>query len=92
MRPRVVACLVIGFVLGAVGICPEPSLAQSDPPRPAVLTSPVNPIGKVVKVTGSVTIEHVSAVVLQASVGQSDRVKSVMRSTKAMWCKREPTA
>ena len=58
--------LVTAFVLAAAGFLPDPAQAQSA--QPAVQDAAINPIGKVVAATGSVTIEHVNAVVVQAKL------------------------
>jgi hypothetical protein len=60
--------LVTAFVLAAAGFLPGPAQAQSDTAQPAVQNVASNPIGKVVAATGSVTIEHVNAVVVQANL------------------------
>src|SRR5262249_62164910 len=60
MRAPAIAVLVAGVMLSA--ILPGVGRAQSNP---ALETSP---IGKVVTTTGSVTIEHASAVVVQANI------------------------
>jgi len=60
MRAPAIAVLVAGVMLSA--ILPGLARAQSNP---ALETSP---IGKVVTTTGSVTIEHASAVVVQANI------------------------
>jgi hypothetical protein len=60
MRAPAIAVLVAGVMLSA--ILPGVARAQSNP---ALETSP---IGKVVTTTGSVTIEHASAVVVQANI------------------------
>ena len=60
--------LVTAFVLAAAGFLPDPAQAQSGAAQPAVQDVALNPIGKVVDATGSVTIEHVNAVVVQAKL------------------------
>jgi len=59
---------VTAFVLAAASFLPDPAQAQGGPAQPAVQNVASNPIGKVVTATGSVTIEHVNAVVVQANV------------------------
>src|SRR3954454_11999560 len=54
---------VLILVSLASGFLPWPAQAQSDPPQPAVQNVSSSPIGKIVATKGSVTIEHVSAVV-----------------------------
>jgi hypothetical protein len=59
---------VLAFVSLASGFLPGPAQAQSDPAQPAVQNVASSPIGKVVAATGSVTIEHVNAVAIQANL------------------------
>src|SRR5450631_2253591 len=65
MRARVIAVIVAGLALTANSFIPAPAGAQT---MPAVQAGTAKPIGKVVTVAGSVTIEHVNAVVVQANV------------------------
>jgi FecR protein len=60
--------IVLAFVSLASGFLPCPAQAQGDPAQSAVQNGASSPIGKVVAATGSVTIEHVSAVVVQANL------------------------
>ena len=62
------AITVLAFVSFASCFLPWPAQAQSDPAQPAIQNVASSPIGKVVTATGSVTIEHVSAVVVQANL------------------------
>jgi hypothetical protein len=69
MRPHAVAVLLAGAMLSASAILPGAARAESNPARSsagAIETAP--PIGRVVTATGSVTIEHANAVVVQANV------------------------
>jgi hypothetical protein len=68
MRTHTISLLVASFVLALTGLLPDPAQAQTDSAQPAVQDSSSKLIGKVVSATGSVTIEHVSAVVVQANV------------------------
>lgn len=75
-RPKIVA-LATGFVLALANILPGAAQAQTDSAKPAVASSSSKPIGKVVAATGSVTIEHAGAVVVQANVsGELGRAKT----------------
>jgi hypothetical protein len=56
------------FLLAAGAFLSAPARAQSDAAKPAVDDAASKPIGKVVTATGSVTIEHVNAVVVQAAL------------------------
>jgi hypothetical protein len=67
---------VLAFVSLASAFLPGSARAQSDPAQPAVQNVASSPIGKVVAATGSVTIEHVNAVAVQASLpGQAGQTK-----------------
>src|SRR3954468_12684236 len=59
--------VLTAFVLAA-GPWLLPAQAQTDAAKPAVSDVASKPIGKVVASTGSVTIEHVNAVLVQANV------------------------
>jgi hypothetical protein len=69
------AILVTGVVLFAGAFLSGQALSQNAPAQPAVQAASITPIGKVVTAAGSVSIEHVSAVVVQASLGQSGAAK-----------------
>jgi hypothetical protein len=76
MCTHTITVLVTGFVLALAGILPGPAQAQTDSAQPAVQQLSSQPIGKVVSATGSVTIEHAGAVVVQANLaGQAGRTK-----------------
>jgi hypothetical protein len=76
MCRQTISVLVTSFVLALASLLPAPAQAQGDSARPAVQDSSSKPIGKVVTATGSVTIEHASAVIVQANVsGQSSQTK-----------------
>src|ERR1700694_4469904 len=76
MYMHTITVLVTAFVLAAASFLPGPAQAQSDPAQPAVQNVASNSIGKVVAATGTVTIEHVNAVVVQANVpSQADQTK-----------------
>ena len=70
MWTHAIAALVTSFVVATGGFFVAPAHAQV---KPAVQDVAVNPIGKVVVATGSVTIEHVNAVVVQVNTPQSSR-------------------
>jgi ethanolamine utilization microcompartment shell protein EutS len=76
MCTHTITVLVTSFVLAVTSFFPGPAQAQSDSARPAVSDLASKPIGKVVTATGSVTIEHASAMVIQANVaGQAGQTK-----------------
>ena len=76
MRTHTISVLVAGCVLALASLLPCRGQAQIDSARPAVQDSASKPIGKVVSAAGSVTIEHASAVVVQANVsGQAVQTK-----------------
>jgi hypothetical protein len=66
MRAHAIAVLVAGVMLSA--ILPGSARAQSSPPQPSAGELETASIGKVVTATGSVTIEHANAVVVQANI------------------------
>jgi|SRR5262249_6220042 len=66
MRASAIAVLVAAVLLSA--ILPDVARAQSNPAGSSAGELETGPIGKVVTATGSVTIEHVSAVVVQANI------------------------
>jgi hypothetical protein len=68
MRTHTISVLVASFILALADLLPGPSQAQTDSAQPAVQDSLSRPIGKVVSATGSITIEHAGAVVVQANV------------------------
>jgi hypothetical protein len=73
MRVRVIAVIVAGLALTASSFMPGPAGAQT---VRAVQAGTAKPIGKVLTVVGSVTIEHVNAVVVQANAAsQSEPTK-----------------
>ena len=73
MRARVIAVIVAGLALTASSFMPGPAGAQT---VRAVQAGTAKPIGKVLTVVGSVTIEHVNAVVVQANAAsQSEPTK-----------------
>ena len=63
-----ITVFVTALVFAAASFLPDPAQAQGGPAQPAVQNVASNPIGKVVTATGSVTIEHVNAVVVQANL------------------------
>jgi hypothetical protein len=68
MCTHIAAAWATSIALALAAFVPGQVQAQTDSARPAVLQSSSKPIGKVVAATGSVTIEHVSAVIVQANV------------------------
>lgn len=68
MRIHFVVQLLACIALTLVTLTSGPVLAQTEPAQPAVQDPSAKIIGKVVAVTGSVTIEHASAVVVQAAL------------------------
>jgi hypothetical protein len=76
MRTHAVTVLATSFALALAIVSFGPAHAQIIPARPAVQDLAAKPIGKVVTATGSVTIEHATAVVIQANVsGQAGYAK-----------------
>ena len=70
MRIHLVIHLLASFVFAVTlaTFMPVQVQAQAGPAQPAVDNSSAKSIGKVVTATGSVTIEHASAVVVQAAL------------------------
>ena len=76
MCTHTITVLVTSLVLALASSLSGPAQAQIDSARPAVQDLASKPIGKVVTATGSVTIEHASATVIQANVtGQVGQTK-----------------
>jgi hypothetical protein len=76
MCTHTITVLVTSLALALASFLPGPAQAQMDSARPAVQDLASKPIGKVVTATGSVTIEHASATVIQANVtGQAGQTK-----------------
>jgi hypothetical protein len=68
MRAHTIAGLMAGLILSASVVLPGPAGAQSNPAQSSAGVLETSAIGKVVTATGSVTIEHASAVVVQANI------------------------
>jgi hypothetical protein len=68
MRAHAIAVLVAGVMLSASVVAPGAARAQGNPAQPSAGELETAPIGKVVTATGSVTIEHANAVVVQANI------------------------
>jgi hypothetical protein len=76
MCKHTITVLVTSVVLALASFLPGPAQAQTGTVQPAVQDPASKPIGKVVTATGSVTIEHASAVVVQANVsGQAGQTQ-----------------
>lgn len=69
MLARMISVLVTGAVLAVCSIFSGPAWTQDATARPPAQDASVKPIGKVVTAKGAVTIEHVSTLVVQASLG-----------------------
>jgi hypothetical protein len=72
MRPYAIAVLVANIILAANVVLPDAARAQGNQPSAAGLET--GAIGRVVTATGSVTIEHANAVVVQANIPASSSV------------------
>ena len=68
MRASAIAVLVAGLMLSASVVTPSAARAEASPPPPSAGELETSAIGKVVTATGSVTIEHANAVVVQANL------------------------
>ena len=62
------AVFVVGLILARSTLLTDSASAQSNAARPAAGGLESSPIGKVVTTSGSVTIEHASAVIVQANL------------------------
>lgn len=71
MTVRAIGFLLAGLYLGASGLLPGLAWGQSDAARSPAAALDVTPIGKVLNATGAVTIEHASAVLVQANLPTS---------------------
>ena len=68
MQARATAVFVAGLVLAGSALLPDSVRAQSNAAQSPAGTLESSPIGKVVTTSGSVAIEHVNAVVVQANL------------------------
>jgi hypothetical protein len=68
MRAHAVAVLLAGVMLSTSAVLPDAALAESNPAQSSAGNVEAAPIGRVVTATGSVTIEHANAVLVQANV------------------------
>jgi hypothetical protein len=68
MYKHMITVLATAFAFTAIGFLSDPAQAQSGVAQPAAQDVTLTPIGTVVDATGSVTIEHVTAVVVQAAL------------------------
>ena len=59
---------VVGLILAGSALLPDSVRAQSNAAQPPAGSFESSPIGKVVTTSGSVTVEHASAVVVQANL------------------------
>ncbi|WP_175068412.1 FecR domain-containing protein [Bradyrhizobium uaiense] len=74
MRIRFIVELLASILLTLVTLSGQ-VLAQTEPAQPAVENSSAKLIGKVVTASGSVTIEHPGAVVVQAALSDPPKTK-----------------
>jgi len=76
MCKHTIFSLVTAFVLAAARFVPDPAQAQGGASQLVVQNVAIIPIGKVVDATGSVSIEHVNAGVVQVKLpGQAGETK-----------------
>ena len=68
MQAHVAAVFVVGLILAGSALLPDSVRAQSNAAQPPAGSLQSSPIGKVVTTSGSVTIEHASAVIVQANL------------------------
>lgn len=67
MSWRMIVLLLAGLCLGPTGLLPSLAWGQSNSSQPAGALD-ANPIGKVLTATGTASIEHAAAVVVQAKL------------------------
>jgi len=77
MRVHIIAVFATGVILSTGSFLAGATLAQNAPVRPAVQDASIKPIGKILTATGSVTIEHVTAVVVQAALSSQPGLAKV---------------
>jgi hypothetical protein len=75
MRAPIIAVLIAGSILAAGSMLPTPAWTQGTPAAPQ--DASIKPIGKVVTVKGTVTIQHVNAVVVQVALGKQPGLTKV---------------
>ena len=68
MQAHVTAVFVVGLILAGSALLPDSVRAQSNAAQPSAGSLESSPIGKVVTTSGSVTVEHASAVIVQANL------------------------
>jgi len=68
MHPRAIVVFVAGLIVAASVTLPRSAQAQSSTAPSTAGGVESSPIGKVVSATGSVTIEHANAVIVQANL------------------------
>ena len=68
MQAHVTAVFVVGLILAGSALLPDSVRAQSNAAQPPAGSLESSPIGKVVTTSGSVTVEHASAVIVQANL------------------------
>jgi hypothetical protein len=66
MRTRIIGIASFALMLASLSLGPAHS--QTSSPQPAIQDSSSRPIGRVVTSTGTVTIQHANAVVVQANI------------------------
>ena len=69
MNARAIGLLLAGLCLGASGSVSSLAFAQNGSAQPPEMDA--NPIGKVITVTGSASIEHPAAILVQANLPAS---------------------
>ena len=70
MNTRAIALLFVGACFFQSGLLTNLAWGQGDAPQPSAIAD-ANPVGKVMTAAGTVRIEHVTAVVVQAKIPTS---------------------
>jgi hypothetical protein len=68
MELRAFGILIAGLLLAGSVMLPESARAQSNAAQSPAASLETNPIGKVVTASGTVTVEHANAVIVQANL------------------------
>ena len=90
MQARATAVFVAGLILAGSALLPDSVRAQSNAAQSPAGTLESSPIGKVVTTSGSVAIERVNAVVVQANLPAA--IGGQTKLGEATWSRPEPMA
>jgi hypothetical protein len=74
MPARAIAVFMAGLILAGSAMLPDVAQAQSNAAQAPAASLETSPIGKVVTASGSITIEHANAVIVQANLPAASEV------------------